>query len=53
MNVSQSVQKVDGTNIQASPVAVRPPAPRSNKTHHEERPRLRKDAGKLYYIIEV
>lgn len=33
--------KVDETNIPASPAAVLPPAPRSNRTHHEERPRLK------------
>lgn len=37
----QNVKKVDETNIRASPVAVLPPALRSNRTHHEGRPRLK------------
>lgn len=35
------MEKVSETNIQASPEAVLPPALRSNRTHHEERPPLK------------
>lgn len=35
------LQKEGETNIQASPAAVLPPALRSNRTHHEERPHLK------------
>lgn len=51
INMSQK----DETNIQVSPVAVLPPALRSNRTHHVERRHLKikKYSMNLYYITEV
>lgn len=53
-----AVHKEDKTNIQASLVAVLPPALKSNRTHHAERRLLKSKKcaeafDQIYYITKI